>query len=644
MKSLRRTAEAPHATLPLAHTQDTPPIALVTDLRMGKSNAAGSETTSHSGIGTYFALTLVGLVFATLCKAALAWDGAPYLFQLLDSQALVVPNNRLIHVPLQLPVLLLSHFTKNLDILQVGFGLAYAMMPFLALVASWWVTRERARHLFVWAVLGIGLGTLPGQFDFASEAKIAVALFWPLLLILLTRTQKAHATISTLLILAVLCSHPFAIGLFAFAGILAFFLGLRDQTERRRLWLSAVGFGAMTMIAALRFWLFRSSYEAGQMSLEVLRNSFDEAVAGLPLLALSCAWLAAFAVMAAPFTERLAIRWLRSVTYAFALLCLAAAGGIFLFWASDPHRWQSAISFKTWVLLCSLPFMAMAAVDSCAQRRNVRPSAQHDEGHQRTRIAQTVGLIFALTLIVQSTAWVGLTARLRDTMVRSPWHCVSAGPAEGINGTPLDHWSIATRSILLQGQNPQQIVLNNDSCGEVNFADSTYLYRYLDTNFVRSRLARGSGWFNIDRLNQQLRSDRGTAAPCSFQLTTGWHLTETTGPYWWRWSDGRAAQMRATMDRADTIILYGQIETARAPNQLRVLVNGQQQGTLDLPTTGLHPIDLPPLSLRAGSNTIQLVSQNPPVPANTDGRLLGLSISNLTMVRGMSEQPCAFQP
>src|ERR1700754_3837231 len=145
-----------------------------------------------SGLSAYFLLAGVGLFVAAFSGAALAWDGSVYLFQLLDDQRPFVPHYRLINIVLQAPVLILSMLTGDLAVLRAAFGLVYASIPLLALAASWWVVRQFAPELFVWAALGIGFGMLPGQFNFVAEALLSVLLFWPLGLAILVGLRRQH--------------------------------------------------------------------------------------------------------------------------------------------------------------------------------------------------------------------------------------------------------------------------------------------------------------------------------------------------------------------------------------------------------------------------------------------------------------------
>ena len=75
-----------------------------------------------------------------------------------------------------------------------------------------------------------------------------------------------------------------------------------------------------------------------------------------------------------------------------------------------------------------------------------------------------------------------------------------------------------------------------------------------------------------------------------------------------------------------------------------VMRNGQRVTSLDLPATGLQTLNPLTLPLRAGTNTIQLVSENPPIPASVDNRPLAISVANLTASVAGTGTSCDFHP
>jgi len=590
----------------------------------------------HFHAWAYFGPTAVGLVYATLCGAGLSWDSSGLLFETLDKQVPLIPNGRLIDLPLQLPVLLVSHVTDNLAVLQTVFGLSYAAVPLIALAAAWWIVRDTTQPLFLWAALGIGLITLPGQFNLTEEANIALQLFWPVLLALLTGMRRVHAPLVLALVAAIFFSHPYAIGLFAVASVVALAIGLRRADESRRMRWWALGFAALAAVALVRFlW---SPYDTQQVSQGGLLWSLTMSAAGLPLVALVGALLAAAALYAAPFARLRGKQQLAQTLRAIEVVGIAVAAVSLVLWARDPHLWRWANKFDYPALFASSCVMGLAVVEGLAHTRDtlrgVDIAVKLDWPH-RARTIQAIALVFSIVLCVQGSAWFGLTSRLRETINQSAWSCVSMAPLDWLQQTPLNQFATSDESILLQGRTPQKVVLSGNGCGATTFSGGVRLNQY----YLRGWQ---TGWFNLRPLQQRLLAERDTPRSCSFMLDTGWQTTETDGPYWWRWSDGRDARIRVLIDRATTVVINGQLGSFRGPNKVTVAVNGARPTTLDIPRVGLQPLRPLSFALRQGVNVIQFTSRNPAVSVN--GLALAIELANITIVSSDNSLGCDLHP
>lgn len=439
----------------------------------------------------YFGLTASALLFGVACRAPLAWDGSWYLFNILNAQTPYVPFGRFITIPLHYPVVLASTVTSDLRILGTVFGLVYIAIPMTALIASWWIVRPYAPSLFLWAALGLGVGTLPGQLLFASEGIQAVQLFWPILLSVLTGIHARQVPVLLLFLLLVFCAHPVAGPLLALAAGFAFLVGLRQRTQRQWLWTWSGGLIAM---AALRFatsLMFASPYEAAEMSLEMQGRHFRAAVAGLPLLAIVLAWLAGFSVLLSSVVARSKLQRI-FIHQAAGLLCLVAAGALLILWARDPIRWHAALDFRSWTLFSSLPFMVLAGLESLGPRRMGLEHSQEKWDH-RLRFVQIIGVIFALVFCVQSTAWYSLTNRLRETIDQNPRGCVSTTSLPWLYPTALNHWSTPAYVILLQGRKPRMLISDSERCAEAGSSESVRITPW----HYRAKIG---GWFDLSAL------------------------------------------------------------------------------------------------------------------------------------------------
>jgi hypothetical protein len=126
-------------------------------------------------------------------------------------------------------------------------------------------------------------------------------------------------------------------------------------------------------------------------------------------------------------------------------------------------------------------------------------------------------------------------------------------------------------------------------------------------------------------------------------LSSGWHRTETnSAENWWRWSDGRAAQIQVSLDRDEQLLLGGRMQSLQQPNTVNLLVNGEKAATVPITWQNLASFEPLRLSLKQGKNSIELVSSNPPIQ---DGnRLLAIGVSRLTLTNSKTGQPCLLRP
>lgn len=420
----------------------------------------------------------------------MSWDGSMYLFRLLDSQAPFAAHKRWFVFPLHVIVLFVSRLTSNLSVLRVAFGVTYAAIPLVALMTSWLIVRERARGLFVWAALGIGIGTLPGQFFFTTEAIIAVQLFWPILLTILTgiRTHQASAVIVVFSAL-IFFAHPAAVPLFTLGACVAFALGIRFKDERRAMWRCAAALGAFAAVRVATFLVLRSGYEMSQLSVQVLLQQFRVSVVGLPLLSLAAGYVAALMIFISPAVKRVPRRNVATIVNSIKLSGLIIVGCALFIWARDPQLWWKALDFRSFALFSSLPFMVLAALESLIRGPHFLRDTEIDWYH-RVKTMQLVAAIFLLVLFVQSATWYNLTNKLRDTILQSRDVCISTSSIDWIAGTPLDHWATPAYSILLQSRTPKKLILDGNSCTEPSFPDKVRLAWF----YTRSG---EGGWFNL---------------------------------------------------------------------------------------------------------------------------------------------------
>ncbi|TAK33775.1 MAG: hypothetical protein EPO21_11885 [Chloroflexota bacterium] len=536
-------------------------------------------------------------------------------------------------IPLHWITILVSRLTSDHDVLQAVFSLTLVLVPVLALAASWWIVQNKARPLFVWAALGISLGTLPGQFFLVSEAVLAVQAFWPVLLGILMHMQRSHLPIIAVFTAATFLAHPFAVPLLGAAATLALILGLRYPGERAKLWSWAVVFGVLSAIDAQRMFSSQTSYESGEMSLEAITTHLGISLVGLPLASLICAWVAALMVFVASRFEDPSKRLVLLALWGLELACIVLAAILWLVWASSYQFWQTALGYRILVLLCSAPFMMLAALEGLLWRHDQLNAAKKGWRH-RARTIQVVGAVFFLVLSTQTISWRGATAQLRQAISESTYTCISTTSIPWLHSAPLNHWSVTAYSLLLQGRNPQKVVQQGDICTEGDFADGLYMADFYTHAWT-------GNWFDLQPLYRRLVTDADTSPSCRLVPSSGWYWAQEYAPLRqiWRWNDGRG-ELRIVVNRDVDAVLSGELRSAQRPNSVDVFVNGTRQATQEITWNGFKPFGSPRISLHDGINTVELVSANPATPIPGDSRNLAMAVRRLAMTIDGDEVAC----
>ncbi len=454
----------------------------------------------------FFAVVAIALIIGTIAGGAMLWDGSYYLYKALDTGEPYAPHGRLINVPLQWPVIWVSQLVSNVNVLKVFFGLMYALVPLGSLLLAWWIVGKVRPSLFIWAALGVGFGTVMLQLTFVAEAILVLHLFWPVLLGLLVPPRRSVYVVMAVLSGVILFSHPFALLLFAFAALAAFVMGWRYPARRPQLWLWAAAFGALLVVVVLRFVTMSDIYESERLTLETLQNTFITSLTGVRFVGLISIYAAAAMIFLVPLIKRsqswLAQRWhiqsrpLSHLLYGLELLCIILAGLVLIIWGSYPRLWQTALTFRTWALFVSLPFMLGAVLESLIQRPGWLPDSESLWPHRR-RSVQVIGAVFLLVLVTQSLSWTNLDNGIRQTIAASPGACVPQSSISSQNAELLGHWSMTPYSILLQGMQPQKIILPDNICQTYKFASDLPIadWDHRDWN---------SGRFNMQILNERL--------------------------------------------------------------------------------------------------------------------------------------------
>ena len=430
-------------------------------------------------VAIFLALTLIALGIATLVSAPLSFDGAFFLFRVLDTHQFAADHGRLINVLLQLPLMVATHFTENLGALRLIFCVTHAAIPALGLAVSWLVCRMRRPSLFIWPAISICIAGLPGQFSFQSEAIMVVTLLWPALLAVLIGASATVLPLVAITSIAAACSHPYAVVVLAFIVLVAMASAIARPETRK----ASLGFAlALSALLIPRMLAPFDPYEGQALSFQTIATSLNDSVIGWPLVAIALAMVAGLSCL---LPARLQGRM-------YLMVPLILAGAALVAWAIHPAKWASCNDYRYWVAPISMPFMLGAAVEELWLRRSPEPQLQD----LRTYAVPVIGTIFFLVLSIQSLQWGLSSRRLVNDLVNSDLGCVSRKTVASIRNTALNDWPVTVYAVELQGRKPRTLLLPNNSTCQLFALDGDATFVDLRAFTYVRRL--GEGWFDFE--------------------------------------------------------------------------------------------------------------------------------------------------
>jgi hypothetical protein len=400
----------------------------------------------------FFFLVSAALAIASWCNDPLSYDGAYYMFHILDTQATLSPYGRFVNVPLQLPMLLVSHHTDNFTILRLVFSVSYGLVPAFTLTACWLICRKTKRSLFIWPALSMCLAGLPGQFAFYAEAIIGTNLLWPVLLCALTGFPLSFVPIAALATAGALFAYPaIATHLLCIAAVALWYAWTKSRARERELLYGA----GIAVLALVRILEPLSTYEKQTLSVRTLEYTLQSVFLGWPIIAVLATSLAAAAIVWQNSLDRAS----RIAEY-LALLSIGTAGLVLVFWALEPRNWIDAQGYRFWYPGIALLLMIAASVDALYG---------DDEYRNKTVQFWNVSLIiissaFFIVLSIQSIWWATLSHRLAATLQITTDRCISKSSLSWMQNSPLHHWSSNYYALDLQSRKPGVLILDDDDC------------------------------------------------------------------------------------------------------------------------------------------------------------------------------------
>lgn len=415
-----------------------------------------------------FILAGAAYAIAAFCLVVLTWDGAGYVFNSIQRGHAAIPNSRYSDYPFLCVVSVCSQVITDARWLACIYGLVLAVLPLGSLRLSFhFLSSPRLRALRIWPVLGILLSALPGQIFLVAEAVSLTQVAWAIWAILAGDISAAGLVWLGVLTIFVFFLHPTAALVYATAGgLLLAKAWHRARTKDPRpndlasvparyrslstfslvdKWLGLAFLG----LAAIRLWYAfatANSYEQGEETFAQNYLAFRDALPSLWMLPF--VYFLGLVVLGGVtgLIPRRFLVWLAGLT--LGLLVIYGAG-----WATDPQVWVSAFSFRRFVLVGTLPLLAMGAFHWWYQKvasthDPEQPSSDSGIGF----IGSGSAAVFLFVFVTQSFSWRQELTRFQADLSHCNKPVATTDDLPWISRSPLHHWASTQLSCVVQGK------------------------------------------------------------------------------------------------------------------------------------------------------------------------------------------------
>ena len=406
---------------------------------------------------TYCCIAILALagVFTCCCDTPMIWDGSYQFCFSLIKQRPYFYLTRFHSYVLWLPMVWLSHFTDNLTLLKLAYGLPFTLAPAFSLLASWWIVKERAPRLIVWAIFGVAASPLPGQIFIINDSIFQQHMFWPVFLGLLVPLRRAQMVFLSLLVIFQF-SHQIGLVLLTGGATAAGLLALRDRPNRKE---SLLKSGILLVLALIALWKilhFPDSYAQQEMTHARIHESWQYGVEGYPIRGVMFMCGAGLCVLVHGLMSRARCGKLRSVIVVIVGLCIAGAFVNWTIWAVDAEKWSTAANYRRWVVPLTIPFYLLAFLD-----RLIVPSPRMDSSGLELPmvVGVSVAATFFVILSIQSIIWVRLTRHLMRDLESDPATIVPWSRVSWDRNTAMYHWGTTSYVFVLEGRTPRKLLL-----------------------------------------------------------------------------------------------------------------------------------------------------------------------------------------
>lgn len=413
------------------------------------------------------------LVAVVLVRGPLLFDGSFFLFQVLQSGAPYIPDNRFLAVPIHVATLGVARLTDDPWTIALAFSAMYlALAAGAYLGAAWWLRRS-ASHLAAWPILGL-LVVSPILLDTTTESLVTGGLAFVMVHLAATAKSPRRLGAAAVVAAVLFISHPIA-GLVLLMAAGAAVLHWERAGRRDRVDLVFVAVSVVIGVVRLR--LLVPGYESYIATPGTFVTHLVQGIRPAVALVLVSAWVSGTFLLLArrggggPGRRALA---LLPVAGAVPLVIDIAAG----------HGWPPELDYRLAIVPALLPLLAMLAIDA-----NAGPGRTAATSFATRRVVALAMLAVSAILGVQAWRWNGDVGAMRAYVAAAPSPCM---PDLVLPGRATGHWGGRSLALLVEGRNPAVVLGSAAECGQLR---ERHLYSG-STNFVALYPTR-SGWFRL---------------------------------------------------------------------------------------------------------------------------------------------------
>jgi hypothetical protein len=414
-----------------------------------------------------FIPVLLTLIASAIVNLQLFQDGGSYLFEIVQINSAAIRHNRISVVLIQLPTIFFMKLVRrfpggideHLSLIRIVFSLSYSLIPFLALLFSWFVVRKRNESLFIWTVLIILFINLV-NFSGVSELLISIQLSCPLMLasILIPRTRFFWVSM-VILLPFIFFLHPLVAVLFITMAIGNVYVGYKRPEIRSSTWRNAMILVAAGISKFILDIYSLSTYESSFLEKKGMNEYIlDTSIENIFLLVVSMIIGAGILINKYKnnFRIRSVISTQRIYLFLIGLAIIACLLSVFQY-SYQEFPLKTGLS-----IVASLIIFFMMAFDSAEK-------IVHAESVQRFRLVTILAILFSLVVFSKAFVWQLSIQKLRQSISRNESPCLelSSSDFKWLNSNPykiINTWALPSLALIEQNNNPRKLLLEEGSC------------------------------------------------------------------------------------------------------------------------------------------------------------------------------------